>query len=119
MNIYILSSSIIGWTYVILWDFSFYPTAYEIIKLKRFIFPNNTLIYSGEGVKLDYIILNITGYTALCIYSTTGYYNPDLGLGLVVLEDLIFTYHSLFMSLIAFILVLYFPVINLIISFSY
>ncbi len=96
-------SRFIGWLYVFLWDFSFYPNTYEILKLKRLII-NCCLLFkkksSGEGVKIDFVILNITGYIALSIYSTAGYFNHNLQIGTVNFEDLFFAYHSLVLSLL-------------------
>lgn len=53
MNFLSYISLALGWIYVFLWSYSFYPMLYEIIKLKRYIhFPIS--LFSGVGVKIDY-----------------------------------------------------------------
>lgn len=55
-------------------------------------------------------MLNITGYIFLCAYSTKGYFDPNIAIGVVDLEDLFFCYHGLAASSICLSLILYYPV---------
>ncbi|CAD8056111.1 unnamed protein product [Paramecium sonneborni] len=82
-------SAIIGWTYFAVWSISFYPQIYENQKLKNV-----------NGLSVDYVGLNITGYICLCIYSTAGFMDESLNVGTIHIEDLAFAYHGLLCTLI-------------------
>jgi len=90
-EILITLSQIFGWTYFFSWSASFYGQIYENWKFK-----------SVEGLKLDYVILNLIGFSCYSMYTTEGYFYPDnpYGLGKVVLQDLLFAYHALTMVII-------------------
>ena len=53
-----------------------------------------------EGFSLDYLVLNITGYTFYTIYSSVGYFTDITGAGTVVIADLFFVYHAGVMTII-------------------
>jgi len=63
-----------GWIYTFAWGASFYGQMWEVYKLK-----------SVEGLTLDYVIFNTSGYIFYSIYSTFGYFakNNEYGLGKV------------------------------------
>jgi len=52
---------------------------------------------SVEGFNLDYLVLNISGYTFYAIYSSLGYFTDMEGAGTVVIADLVFVYHGIVM----------------------
>ena len=45
---------------------------------------------------MDYLVLNIVDYIFYMIYSTLGYFFKFRGAGTVVIADLVFVYHALF-----------------------
>jgi hypothetical protein len=51
---------------------------------------------SVEGFSLNYLVFNIFGYTFYSIYNTLGYFFHMKGAGTVVIADLVFSYHALF-----------------------
>ena len=53
-----------------------------------------------EGFELNYLVMNITGYTFYGMYSTLGYFFKAKGAGTVVVADLFFIYHALLMVVI-------------------
>ena len=63
----------------------------------RILLSNHFIIstYSVEGFSLDYLMLNLIGYTFYGIYSSIGYFTNTKGAGTVVLADLIFVYHAI------------------------
>ncbi|CAD8141367.1 unnamed protein product [Paramecium pentaurelia] len=91
-------STLIGWTYFAVWSISFYPQIYENWRLKNV-----------NGLSVDYVGLNITGYICLCIYSTAGYLDKSLDVGTIHLEDLAFAYHGLFCTLIIIGQMIFYP----------
>lgn len=54
-------------------------------------------IVSVEGFSLDYLLLNVSGYTFYTIYTSLGYFTDLGGAGTVVIADLVFVYHSVLM----------------------
>ena len=55
--------------------------------------------------------MNLSGYIFLSAYSTVGYFNPEVAVGVVDVEDLAFAYHG-FMAVSYIIgLMLYYPVL--------
>jgi hypothetical protein len=56
-------------------------------------------------------MLNITGFIFLSAYSTKGYFYPNIGVGVVDMEDLFFCYHGLAASSTCLSLILYYPVL--------
>jgi hypothetical protein len=51
---------------------------------------------SVEGFSLNYLVFNIFGYSFYSIYNTLGYFLHMKGAGTVVVADLVFSYHALF-----------------------
>lgn len=56
--------------------------------------------FSVEGYSLNYLVLNTFGYTFYSIYSTLGYFFKMKGAGTVVIADLFFAYHALFICIV-------------------
>jgi cystinosin len=52
-----------GWVYFVAWSASFYGQLVLNYRLKNV-----------EGMNLDFLILNFTGFSFLSIYSTFGYF---------------------------------------------
>lgn len=67
--------------------------------------------FSAEGCKFDYIFVNLSGYIFLSAYSTAGYLNPSLDVGVVDIEDLVYAYHGAVIVLFINCLMIYYPVI--------
>ncbi len=72
---------------------------------------NNLHRFRVEGFSLDYLILNICGYTFYGIYSTIGFFTDIKGAGTVLLGDLIFVYHAIPMVIILAIQCVIYPVL--------
>jgi hypothetical protein len=53
-----------------------------------------------EGYSLNYLTLNIFGFTFYSIYSTLGFFYKMQGAGTVVIADLVFAYHALFITIV-------------------
>lgn len=53
-----------------------------------------------EGYSMDYLTMNIVGYVFYSSYSTLGYFFHMKGAGTVVIADLVFPYHALFICLV-------------------
>lgn len=49
-----------------------------------------------EGYSMDYLVMNIIDYVFYGIYSTLGFFYKFRGAGTVVVSDLVFVYHALF-----------------------
>ena len=62
-----------------------------------------------EGYELNYLVMNISGYTFYGIYSTIGFFTNISGAGTVVIADLIFVYHAILMVIILTGQVFYYP----------
>lgn len=59
---------------------------------------------------MNYFFLNITGFTLYSIYTTVGFFFPEVeGAGTVVIADLVFCYHAILMNMILTIQVLIYP----------
>ena len=61
---------------------------------------NNDIILRVEGYNLDYLMLDVVGYIFYGIYSTLGFFFQFKGAGTVVIADLVFSYHALFITLV-------------------
>jgi len=78
-----------GWIYFFAWSISFYGQLYTNWKLK-----------SVEGYKLDFQVLNFTGFAFYSFMYIVGYFwgssNPfrNYGLGAVRIQDLLFAVHA-------------------------
>ncbi len=49
---------------------------------------------------MDYLMMDVVGYVFYAIYSTLGYFFEFKGAGTVVIADLVFSYHALFITLV-------------------
>jgi cystinosin len=82
-------SEVIGWIYFFAWSISFYGQFYTNWKLK-----------SVEGYKLDFQVLNFTGFAFYSYIYIIGYFwqdtNPydNYGLGEIQIQDLLFAVHA-------------------------
>lgn len=82
-------SDVVGWIYFVAWSVSFYGQLYTNWRLK-----------SVEGYKLDFQVLNLTGFSFYSYIYVMGYFYPDdstgnYGLGTVQIQDLLFALHAL------------------------
>jgi len=97
-------SSVVGWIYFVAWSVSFYGQLYTNWRLK-----------SVEGYKLDFQVLNITGFTFYSFIYIVGYFfessNPfnNYGYGKVAIQDLLFALHALTIVLLTGIQCLIYP----------
>lgn len=60
-------SGIVGWTYFAAWSISFWPQVFINIRRKSVV-----------GLSLDYLALNILGFTAYTTYNLAYYYNTKI-----------------------------------------
>lgn len=58
---------------------------------------------------MNYLIMNICGYTYYTLYSSIGYFTDIEGAGTVVILDLIYVYHAMFCVIIEGLQSLYYP----------
>ncbi|EWS73814.1 PQ loop protein (macronuclear) [Tetrahymena thermophila SB210] len=94
-----ISSQIIGWIYFTAWTISFYGQIYENYKLKR-----------AEGIKFDYVYLNLTGYAFYSIALSVGYFDLSEGaIKGVQIQDILFAYHGAIMTLVQLIQMFIYP----------
>ncbi|EGR28750.1 pq loop repeat family protein [Ichthyophthirius multifiliis] len=102
MNTISIISQIIGWIYWFAWSFSFYGQIYVNYKKK-----------SVQGCKLDFVILNFTGFLFYSIYTTVGYFtdNPEKsGTGDVSIQDVVFAYHACILTIVTLLQTFIYPV---------
>lgn len=85
-------SQIIGWIYFLSWSSSFYGQVYESYRVK-----------SVEGLNLNFQLLNLTGFAFYSLYNSFGYFNKDQASGKVDIQDLVFSYHALFIVIVQWI----------------
>lgn len=78
-----LLSLTIGWLYFFIWSFTFYPQAHLTWKLK-----------SVAGYSIDFVLLNVSGHFFYFLYSLSGYLYPQLGTGIVDINDVLFSFHA-------------------------
>jgi cystinosin len=79
-----------GWIYFAAWAISFYGQIYENYKHKKY----HDVKHSVEGMNLDFIFMNMTGFTFYSIYTTYGRWVNKDQTGQVDLQDCFFAYHA-------------------------
>ena len=94
-----LLSAIIGWAYFASWTVSFYPQ-----------FVQNFLRKSTSGYSIDFILMNILGYSAYSAFNVSLYWSPYIqeeyfslhpgGVNPVRMNDVVFAVHALIFSLL-------------------
>ena len=47
---------------------------------------------------MNYAILNFTGYLLYSVYNTVGIVYPDVGTGIVGIQDIFFAYHGIMLT---------------------
>lgn len=95
-------NAIIGWIYFAAWSISFYPQVYENFRRKSVI-----------GLNFDFLLYNITGFLAYGFFNVgmfwvstvkTEYHSKHpRGINPVQLNDVIFTLHAIFVTIITII----------------
>ena len=88
----------IGYICTIIWAFGFIPRNYEVFKLK-----------SGDGVSIDYIVLNLVGFIFYNNFAWYGYFSDASFHDQVHIADLLYTTYALLMEILLLLLVLYYP----------
>ena len=61
---------------------------------------STSVILSVEGMNFDFVAMNLTGFLFYGIYNTYGYFVDSKETGHVDLNDIVFTYHALFATLL-------------------
>uniref|UniRef100_A0A1A9ZL98 Cystinosin homolog n=1 Tax=Glossina pallidipes TaxID=7398 RepID=A0A1A9ZL98_GLOPL len=92
-------SFIFGWIYFVAWSVSFYPQIYTNFQRKSVI-----------GLNFDFVYLNIVGFTLYSVFNCGLYWIPALqaeyakrhprGLNPVLLNDVVFSLHAAFATII-------------------
>lgn len=92
-------SFIFGWIYFVAWSVSFYPQIYTNFRRKSVI-----------GLNFDFVYLNIVGFTLYSVFNCGLYWVPALqaeyakrhprGLNPVLLNDVVFSLHAAFATII-------------------
>lgn len=98
-NFIIHFSNVIGWVYFVAWSISFYPQLWINFKRKSVI-----------GLSFDFLALNFVGHTLYAIFNIGLYWIPEIqdeyfdrhprGLNPVLLNDVFFSIHASFITLI-------------------
>lgn len=82
-------SSVVGWIYFFAWSSSFYGQLITNYKMK-----------SVEGCKLEFLVLNFTGFVFYSVYNSFGYWDKSISVGSVEINDLFFAYHAVIITTI-------------------
>ncbi|XP_050401980.1 cystinosin isoform X2 [Patella vulgata] len=95
----VVINSVIGWIYFVAWSVSFYPQVYSNFKRKSVI-----------GLNFDYLTYNILGFLAYGFFNVGMFWLPSIkneyandhprGINPVQLNDVIFTIHAVFITII-------------------
>ena len=96
-SVHIINEAI-GYLCTVIWSIGFIPRNYEVYRLK-----------SGDGVSIDYVILNLVGFIFYNNYIWYGYFSNASFHDQVHISDLIYTAYSLVMEFLLLGLVLYYP----------
>ncbi|XP_045160018.1 cystinosin-like isoform X2 [Mercenaria mercenaria] len=101
-KILVTINAIIGWVYFAAWSISFYPQVYENFRRKSVI-----------GLNFDFLLYNITGFLAYGFFNVGMFWvssvkseyhsNHPRGINPVQLNDVIFTLHAIFVTIITII----------------
>ncbi|CUA76815.1 Cystinosin homolog [Drosophila melanogaster] [Rhizoctonia solani] len=103
----IISQSL-GWTYFVAWTISFYPQVFLNIRRK-----------SVDGLSIDFVSLNVVGFTSYTIYTTNFFFNEEVREeyqkrhdgydSSVQLNDVAFAMHALVLTLVTLFQTFYYP----------
>ncbi|XP_017046451.1 cystinosin homolog [Drosophila ficusphila] len=95
----IYTSIVFGWVYFVAWSVSFYPQIWVNFRRK-----------SVEGLNFDFLALNIVGFTLYSMFNCGLYFIQDLqdeyevryplGVNPVMLNDVVFSLHAMFATVI-------------------
>ncbi|XP_016990095.2 cystinosin homolog [Drosophila rhopaloa] len=95
----IYTSLVFGWVYFVAWSVSFYPQIWINFRRK-----------SVEGLNFDFVTLNIVGFTLYSMFNCGLYFIKDLqdeyqvrhplGVNPVMLNDVVFSLHAMFATII-------------------
>ncbi|KAK3092074.1 hypothetical protein FSP39_024973 [Pinctada imbricata] len=98
-SVLVIVNSVIGWIYFAAWSISFYPQVFENWRRKSVI-----------GLNFDFLAYNITGFVAYGVFNVGLYWIKSVqdqyfeehprGINPVQLNDVIFTLHAVFVTLI-------------------
>jgi len=76
-------SEIVGWIYFFAWSFSFYGQVIENYRRK-----------SVSGLSFDFEVYNLLGFFGYSTYTIWGYIDPNIGAGVVAIQDVVFAVHA-------------------------
>ncbi|KYN44793.1 Cystinosin like protein [Trachymyrmex septentrionalis] len=92
-------SAVVGWIYFLAWSVSFYPQIYINYKRKSVV-----------GLNFDYVSLNLVGFLMYALFNCGLYWIPEIekeyferypkGLNPVQINDIFFSLHAVFASII-------------------
>ncbi|XP_078050351.1 lysosomal cystine transporter cystinosin isoform X1 [Augochlora pura] len=95
-------SNVVGWIYFLAWSVSFYPQIYSNYKRKSVV-----------GLNFDYLSLNVVGFLLYSLFNCGLYWIPEIeleyfrrnpkGLNPVQVNDIFFSLHALFATVITII----------------
>lgn len=98
----VVINSIIGWIYFVAWSISFYPQVFENWRRKSVV-----------GLNFDFLLYNITGFLVYGFFNVGMYWVDNVkdeymsqhprGINPVQLNDVIFTLHAVFVTIITII----------------
>jgi len=77
-----LISLLFGWSYLLLWNFSWYPMIFMHYKTKN-----------ASGFSIDFGLMSCTCHLLYSLYSIGGLIYPYLGTGVIQINDLLFPTH--------------------------
>lgn len=91
-------SDIFGYTSTVVWSLSFHFQWWEVYRLK-----------SAEGLSINFVFLNIIGFTYYFIYNIYGYTSDSSFKNQVHMSDVLFASHALVLVLIHMVFLMVYP----------
>ncbi|XP_065371333.1 cystinosin homolog isoform X1 [Calliphora vicina] len=95
----IYTSLIFGWVYFVAWSVSFYPQIWDNYRRKSVV-----------GLNFDFVFMNLLGFSLYSIFNCGLYWIPEIqaeytnryprGLNPVMLNDVVFSLHAMFATII-------------------
>ena len=79
----------------------------NILKFQKKEVPPITI--SVEGMNFDFVAMNLTGFTFYSLYNSYGHFISDDQTGKVDLNDVLFSYHAIFATLLTLTQICCFP----------
>lgn len=90
-------SHVFGWIYFFAWGLSGYGQV--IVNFRN---------ESVSGLSFDFEMYNLVGFTGYSVYNIWGYFDKNLGTGEVAIQDIVFSVHAVFITIVTFLQIFYY-----------